>query len=65
MSIWSERKEAEELKERNKESAKIGRHIRSLPKHKQQIAKDALKAAGIDVDEAMHQSAPNRFDPHW
>ena len=65
MSVWSERKEYYEEEERKKRLVKIGNDIRSLPAHKQQIAKDALAKAGINVNEAMHQSAPNRYDPYW
>lgn len=65
MSMWSEREEFLEKEQRKKEFTRIGNNIRSLPAYEQQIAKDALRKAGINVDEAMHQSAPNRYDPHW
>lgn len=65
MSMWSERKEKLEEEKKKEELKKIGKHIRTLPPKEQETAKDALKKAGIDVNEAMHQSARNRYDPYW
>lgn len=63
--MYSDKKEHFEQLQKNKELKLIGEIIRDLPEREQQNAMDLLKKAGVDVNEAMHQSAKNRFDPHW
>ena len=65
MSMHSDRKEFLEQEAKNKNLADIGRHIRALPEHEQRIAMDSFKKIGIDVDEAMHQSATSHWDKYW
>lgn len=43
----------------------IGNHLRSLSDRDCEITSRSLKDLGIDVNEAMHLTARNRFDPHW
>lgn len=65
MSMYSDRKDFYEQEKKNEKLAKIGNEIRSLPIYKQQDAMAILKKVGVDVSEAMTQSASNRYDPWW
>lgn len=65
MGLHSDRKEFYEQEAKNEKLADTGRKIRALPEREQQKAMDTLKSFGIDVDEAMHQSATSHWDKYW
>lgn len=65
MGMHSEREEFYEREAKNKNLADIGRYIRSLPENEQKITMNSFKKIGINVGEAMHQSATHHWDPYW
>lgn len=50
---------------KNEKLKQIGNHLRSLSDRDREITSRSMKDLGIDVSEAMHLTAKNRFDPHW